>query len=323
MRLKLLAVAGIGLLTSACAGGSAGGLDGPQQLASATPEATQQASNPNQTDLEKATEYWGKEYSKNPRNLDAALSYAKNLKAMGRKGQALSVLQQASLYHASDRKLNSEYGRLALEMDQVAVAKQLLEAADDPANPDWRVVSARGTVLAKQGQYREAIPLYEKALSLSHDQPSIMNNLALAYTMNGEAAKAEELLRKAATGNGSNPKVRQNLALVLGLQGKYDESKQVAAADLPPESAAANADYMRKLVKLDPKRDGAVTAQPAVMTAKGTQPAPNQPTLKPATAEMASTGGDWDAKVAAAASTPRAQPAAATSSVPQLKPSAR
>jgi Flp pilus assembly protein TadD len=318
MRLKLLAVAGISLLTSACAGGP-GSLDATKPLASATPEASSTTAS-SQTELEKATEYWGKEYGKNPRNLDAALSYAKNLKAMGRKGQALSVLQQASMYHASDRKLNSEYGRLALEMDQVAIAKQLLEAADDPANPDWRVISARATVLAKQGHYRDAIPHYEKALTLAHDQPSIMNNLALAYTMNGEAAKAEELLRKAAAGQGASPKVRQNLALVLGLQGKYDESKQVASADLPAESAAANADYMRKLVKLDPKRDGAIAAQPAVQVAKSSQPAPS---LKPAAADVAT--ATWDAKVATAEAQPvRAQPAAAPAAAnPLFKPSTR
>ncbi len=101
----------------------------------------------------------GQEYSKDPRNLDKALAYAKSLKAIGQKSQALAVLQQASLISGSDKRVASEYGRLALEMDQVSVAKKLLEVADDPGNPDWRVVLARGTVLAKEGRYREAIEL--------------------------------------------------------------------------------------------------------------------------------------------------------------------
>ena len=37
----------------------------------------------------------------------------------------------------------------AMELYQ-RISELLLEAADDPANPDWRVISARGTVLAKQ-----------------------------------------------------------------------------------------------------------------------------------------------------------------------------
>ncbi len=46
-----------------------------------------------------------------------------------------------------------------LEMDQISVAKKLLEVADNSGGLDWRVVLARGTVLAKEGRYREAINL--------------------------------------------------------------------------------------------------------------------------------------------------------------------
>jgi Flp pilus assembly protein TadD len=133
-----------------------------------------------QTELEKATEYWGKKYKESPKNLEAGLSFAKNLKALGEKRQALAVLQQVSVHHSKDRELASEYGRLALELDQVGIAKTMLAMADDPANPDWRVISARGTVLAKEGKYTEAIPVFERAMTLAPDQTSVMNNLAMA-----------------------------------------------------------------------------------------------------------------------------------------------
>lgn len=247
-----------------------------------------------QTELEKATTYWGKEYGKNPRSLDAAIAYAKNLKALGQRGQALSVLQQASLYHSKDKRLNSEYGRLALELDQLSVAAALLEAADDPAAPDWRVISARGTVLAKQGKYKDAIPLYERALTLAHNQPSVTNNLAMAYAMSGEPGRAEELLRKAVEADPENAKVRQNLAIVLGLQGKHDEAKSSGAGTAFADSTAHNSDIVRKLVRNDIKpaappaaqiagaaRPGSAARQaPAVQQAKAVAPA-----LKPATAE--------------------------------------
>ena len=125
---------------------------------------------------------------------------------MGQKGQALSVMQQASMHHGNDRKLASEYGRLALEMDQLSVAAPLLEAADDPTSPDWKVISARGTLLAKQGKYKDAIPFYERAMTHAHDHPSISNNLAMAYAMSGEADKAEALLRKAAAADRRTPR---------------------------------------------------------------------------------------------------------------------
>ncbi len=172
-------------------------------------------------DLAKATTYWGKEFTKNPRDPKAALNYAKNLKAMGEKRQALAVLQQASIFHGGNRELNSEYGRLALEFDQISLAQKLLEQADDPTNPDWRVISARGTALAKQGSYRSAIPLYERALALSPEQPSVLSNLALAHAMDGHPDRAEPLLKRAArAGGGDDPRVTQNLALVLGAAGQ-------------------------------------------------------------------------------------------------------
>lgn len=213
-----------------------------------------QANEPAQSgdDLQKATEYWGDAFAKNTRDLKTALSYARNLKAMGEKRRALAVLQQASIFHGDSRELAGEYGRLALDLDQVNVAKQLLAAADDPARPDWRIVSARGTVMAKEGKYEEAITFYERALSLAHDQPSLLSNLALAYAMNGEPGRAEVMLRQASTAD-TSPRIRQNLALVLGLQGKYDEAKLVAARDLSVDKASDNAAYLRQVVKLDPK----------------------------------------------------------------------
>ncbi len=67
-------------------------------------------------------------------------------------------------------------------------------------------------------------------------------------------------------------RVSQNLALVLGLQGKYDEARVVAARDLPADNAAANVDYVRRIVMLEPRP----MSQP--------QPAPPSVAKAPATA---------------------------------------
>lgn len=248
--MRVVAVAVMCLTAGACTQSGPGALDlaGPALLND--PDA---ASKDTRTDLAKATDASGKDFAKDPRDTDKAVAYARNLKAMGEKRQALAVLQQASNFNAGHRGLNSEYGRLALELDQVGVAQRLLEAADDPANPDWRVISARGTVLAKQGSYRDAVPLYERALALAPDQPSILNNLALAHAMEGHADQAEPLLKRAAAANGKDARVNQNLALVLSLQGKYDEARVVAARDIPAANAAENVDYVRRIVMLEPR----------------------------------------------------------------------
>lgn len=270
-----VALAAAGLLLSGC-----GGLTLPDTASLTEPVKTEADAKPTtpadqQAELAKATQYWGQEFAKNPNNPKTALNYARNLKAMGHKEQALAVLQHAAVHGGDNRELASEYGRLALDLGQVALAERLLKQADDPAKPDWRVISAQGTALAKQGRHREAQPLFERALALSPNNPTIMNNLAMAYAMDGQAAKAEVLLRQAAALPDANPRVRQNLALVLGLQGKFDESKQLAATTLPPDKAEQNNQYLRKMVDAKPV--------PATTVAKKQPP----PTVAPTTVAKA------------------------------------
>jgi Flp pilus assembly protein TadD len=256
------------LMLGAC--GQLPDLGSPEMMAVSQPAPQPQAEMSSQpaSDLEKATAYWGKQYANNPRDLKNALSYARNLKAMGQKRRAMSVLQQASIFHGHNKELAGEYGRLALEFDQLSVAKRLLAAADNPAMPDWKVISARGTVFAKEGKYGDAIPFFERALSLAHNHPSLVNNLALAYAMSGEAERAEEMLRRASITNAASPIIRQNLALVLSLQGRYAEAKQVASQDISPEKAAKNTETVRRIVKLEPK--AAPVPEPAKALAQWT-----------------------------------------------------
>ena len=271
-----------------------------------------------QTELEKAIEYWGKESTKNPRDLKAAINYAKNLKAAGQKEQALNVLQGASMFHGGNRELASEYGRLALDMGQTSLAQKLLEAADDPAKPDWKIISARGTAFAKQGQYKQAIPLYERALLLSPNQPSVVSNLAMAHAANGEAPRAEAMLRTVAEAPDSDPKVRQNLALVLGIQGKYDEARMVSAKDIPAENAAANVEYVRQMVRAPaqgaPKPEAATVQQASVKRSGSDAYSP----LRGGAADNGGAGSIWSTTVTAAISTSSTAPASGG-----LKPSAR
>ena len=256
-----------------------------------------------QTELQKATTYWGKEFAKKPSELKPALNYARNLKALGEKQKALAVLQQANSLHDGDPELAGEYGRLALELDQTNIASRMLEIADNPAKPDWKVISARGTVMAKQGKYKEAIPFYERALTLSENQPSVLSNLAMARAMSGDAPGAETLLRQAAATSGSTAKVKENLALVLGLQGKYDEAKAMGGTNLSADAASSNADIMRQMVKIDPKSAPLALANAPVPDFKtqvvkalaSTQTPPAIPavasavTFKPATVETSPT----------------------------------
>ena len=293
-----IAVLALATLTGACSGLSEDtGLD---LLASSQPPADKRLANEGgepQSELGKATEYWGKEFSKNPGNSEAAVAYAKNLKALGNKSEAFKALQQASQASPDSKDVAAELGRLALEFDKVSLAAQMLEFADDPLRPDWRVVSARGAALAKLGKYKEAVQHLERANMLAPDQTAVQNNLALAHAMNGDAAKAETLLRQAVARDGGNVKTKQNLALVLGLQGKYDEATQIGATAVAADVARENTNLVRQMVKLDPKAASPFIAPPAVAAA----PQPVAPVaFKPPTIDNSSSGS-WNVSVVSSA----------------------
>jgi Flp pilus assembly protein TadD len=214
----LVSTLALTLTLGACAGGNAPGLQLGADRPKASDIATSSTAEPSASELEKATAYWGEEHAKNPRNAKAALAFARNLKAQGRKPEALNVLQSSYMLHSNNREFLSEYGRLALEQGQVTTAGELLARADDPAKPDWRIISARGTVLAKQGNYKQAIGFFERARSLAPRQASVLNNLAMAYAMDGQADRGETLLREAQALGSDDPRLQKNMALLQELQ---------------------------------------------------------------------------------------------------------
>ena len=241
---RLFAALTAALMSGACAqlGGATGELGLPSLTAENQPE-------PEKHDLQSATIYWGKRFIERPGDPNAALAYARNLKATGDMQRAAAVLRQAATNNPQHRGIASEYGWLSLELGNVKLAEKLLEQAEDPAKPDWKVVSARGTVQAKMGNFDAAIALFKRAQQLAPNEPTVMNNLAMAYTAQGQLKEAEALLQKVAHNPNATPRMRQNLALVLGLQGRFTEAKAVSAQDVDREEAYRRVEKIKEMVK--------------------------------------------------------------------------
>jgi Flp pilus assembly protein TadD len=66
--------------------------------------------------------------------------------------------------------------------------------------------------------------------------------MAMSYALEGKLPEAEQRLRGLVSqpGSAAIPKMRQNLALVVGLQGRFDEAREIASKDLPPDQVEAN-----------------------------------------------------------------------------------
>ena len=199
-------------------------------------------------DWRQSLDIWGKRYRDNPSDTEAALNYAKALRATEQRAQAVAVLEQASIGNPQNMALLGAYGRALAEAGDLNQALDVLGRAHTPDNPDWRILNAQGAVLDQLGRHAEAQRHYSAALKIVPSEPSVLSNLGLSFALMKDLKRAESTLRRAFIQPNADPKVRQNLALVVGLQGRFAEAEKIARADLPNDEAAANVSYLRQML---------------------------------------------------------------------------
>lgn len=195
-----------------------------------------------------ALETWGARYKADPADAEAAINYARALRATDQRAQAVAVLEQAAIRNPNNMPLLGAYGRALAAVGNYQQALDALGRAHTPDNPDWRVLNAQGAVLDQMGRSAEAQRHYSAALKIIPDEPSVLSNLGLSYVLTKDLKRAEITLRRALAQPNADPKVRQNLALVVGLRGKYDEAERIAGEGLPPDQAAANVANLREVL---------------------------------------------------------------------------
>lgn len=230
------------------------GLDG------ADPLATGSTAPPSLKDTAKLGERW----QADPKNLQLGLAYASQLKKLGQNDRHLQVLATLVQYHPNDQKLLTAYGRELAQAGRSGEAQTVLATAVAAGSTDWKAYSALGSSLDQQGKYSEARNYYQQALKISPGNAAVRNNLGMSYALEGNLKQAETVLKEASVSpeGKSEPRLRQNLALVVGLQGRFDEARQIASADLPPEQVEENMAYLQKMLA-QPNTWQQLTDQPA------------------------------------------------------------
>ncbi len=203
-------------------------------------------------DLLTQAKFWAVEHEKNPNEYEAALKYARILRAIGSSPRATEIASQALTLKQGDVDLTLIYAQASLDMGKAEDAAYALARAEAEGNGDWRLMSVIGVTLDTLDQHRNAQDYYRKALALSPNNPKILSNLGLSYVLEGKPALAEKTLREAAAIPGADSRVTQNLILALGVQGKFEEVDAIATTDLPQALVDSNREYFRSL--LNPSR---------------------------------------------------------------------
>src|SRR3984893_977686 len=247
----------------------AAGLGGCQTMSDITGSVTSTAEASPDTDPRRAAEVYGERYRANPKDAEAALSYGQALRTSGQRGQAVAVLEQATIAHAGNKLLLAAYGRALADNGNFQQAFDVLTRAHSPDNPDWRILSVQGTTLDQLGRHDEARRYYASALKIVPEEPSVLSNLGLSYVLSRDLPKAEENLRRAYGSAGADTRVRQNLGLVVGLRGRFAQAGPIVKAALPPDEAAANVAYLKQMLS---RKDGPKGAPNAIPVASLNRP---------------------------------------------------
>ncbi len=187
-------------------------------------------------------------YKKNPRDKVTIIYYAAALRAAGQAEQAIAVLEAGMSVHKNDVDIRVAYAKALSAAGRFDQALNVIDSSIDPATPDWNALSVKGAVLDQSGRNQEARVLYQQALLIAPNEASLYANLGLSYAMTNELTAAETQLRRAVQMRGATSQIRQNLALVVGLQGRFDECRQLFAAELPEDQVEANLAYIRALL---------------------------------------------------------------------------
>jgi tetratricopeptide (TPR) repeat protein len=139
--------------------------------------------------------------------------------------QALPYLEEARLRAPNNARTLLAIGRIHLQANRLAPAREALEAAAklDPSLPE--VWNDLGGVEAASGNPREALRLYERALALSPDLPYVLVNEAAAQEVLQDAAEAERLYRRALAADPKSGDAANKLGLLLAKAGRTDEAR--------------------------------------------------------------------------------------------------
>jgi Flp pilus assembly protein TadD len=198
------------------------------------------------------TEQLGHRFDSDPGQKSISIAYSKGLRALQRFHEASSVMQVAAVKASQDFDVLGEYGRALADDGQLQQAKDVLTRAYAPERPDWRILSAQGTVADRLDDHIGAQEFYHRALQIEPNDPATLSDLGLSLALTKSLPEAEQVMRQAIALPGAGVQIRNNLALVLALEGKFAESQKVVEQDLSPADAAANVSAIKQMIAQTP-----------------------------------------------------------------------
>ena len=176
----------------------------------------------------------------NPRDLVAALGFARNLRYTGASKDAVLFLKAVRVEHRDPTVLRVELIKAQISAGLITDAEEELSGLESTYQKDWQYYALWGVVYDHLRRFDEAQESYAAALEFSPGNVSVLNNLSFSLAQAGKLDEAISLLASLVNSEFSSVQLRQNLALFYGLKGDFESAERLAEQDLSPEIAAGN-----------------------------------------------------------------------------------
>lgn len=166
--------------------------------------------------------------------------------------RARSVLETALTHNPEDTDVVYELAMLAEKMDDLAEMERLLRQLIAVKPEDPQAYNALGYSLADRGlRLPEARQLIEKALTLTPNDPFIVDSLAWVAFRMGQSEEAVRLLRNAFSQK-PDAEIAAHLGEVLWTTGQVDEARKIwrEGRELNPDNDTLKATLQRLRVEL-------------------------------------------------------------------------
>lgn len=175
-----------------------------------------------------------------PYYLSAQIMTAWVLKEEGRADEALALAQQVAAQGERGKRALADMYR---SLDQYAEAERLYSELIAGGAEEWRLYYYRASVRERLGRWPEAEADLQQALTVSPDQPEVMNFLGYTWADRGEhMQEALAMLQRAVEQRPSSAAIIDSLGWAYYRLGEYDKALEhlERAVELMPADATLN-----------------------------------------------------------------------------------
>lgn len=197
-------------------------------------------------DVTQAEMHYQKAITLSEGSVEAHVELARLQRNKNKLDEAVATLNNAQKIQPKNGAVFKELGLIAIEKEDPVKAFEALSQAATYSPSDAQIYNAMGIVLDMQRKHKEAQEQYKKAMSMAPgDNAYIQNNLALSLIMTRDYPSAISILEPLAPSSNSNPTIRQNLALAYGLSGDFKKARAIGLRDLPESLVKQNIEFYK------------------------------------------------------------------------------